>query len=38
MTVELPFHFKADVFVDLELFVNAILTEREKDYPQSVAA
>jgi len=38
MTVELPFHFKADVFADLELFVDAILTERAKDYPQKVAA
>ena len=38
MTVELPFHFKADLFADLELFVDAILTERAKDYPQKVAA
>ena len=38
ITVELPFHFKADVFADLELFVNAILKERAKDYPQKVAA
>lgn len=38
MAVELPFHFKADVFADLELFVDAILTERAKDYPQEVAA
>jgi hypothetical protein len=38
MTVELPFHLKTDVFVDLELFVNAILTERSQDYPQKVAA
>ena len=38
MSIELPFHFQPDVFVDLELFVKAILTERAKDYPQKVAA
>ena len=38
MSVELPFHFQPAVFVDLELFVNAIISERAKDYPQKVAA